>query len=471
MIVTLIFVQLRRGWVFQELLLSPRVILFGRNEILWQCLLEYKCECGEFNKGFHQDRRKDSLDTIELVNAEEWWYGRVENQYCNLELTVASDKLAALSGVATIFSKIIGSEYLAGLWRSHLPGCLMWAAEFPQSRKSLRSITPTWSWVSMDTSYPLLSPPPMETHHSLTIIKTMCQPEGKNPFGQVNEWFIDIRAPFIVPDKIKFIKDSSDFCRVYVDCGGIQFHLIKDEIDYDDEEQNMVQLHPTYLKPDGTLALMLLLVGNTPPTKLRWNGKRFYALVLKDSAHKDGCFERFGIAQAKFGGGVEVTGRHDSYSISSESTSKNGQCPSPQNVESEVDIEMEVAISNSLSLSAELSELDNSDSGEDTSNQKQSRLFMEKTIQKLGSISQALKDEDHETEYSEGQSQFEKDDIRNHPTSESGNDRIPWLGGENDYGPGEDQGGDSRTEKDYAFNDFEREKFLEFWPVGTFRLV
>ncbi|KAH9203074.1 hypothetical protein DL95DRAFT_241791, partial [Leptodontidium sp. 2 PMI_412] len=77
-------------WVFQELLLSPRVILFGRNEILWQCLLE------------------------------------VQNQYCNLELTVASDKLAALSGVANLFSKKIGSVYLAGLWRSHLPGCLMW---------------------------------------------------------------------------------------------------------------------------------------------------------------------------------------------------------------------------------------------------------------------------------------------------------------------------------------------------------
>ncbi|KAH9203073.1 hypothetical protein DL95DRAFT_399693 [Leptodontidium sp. 2 PMI_412] len=101
----------------------------------------------------------------------------------------------------------------------------------------------------------------------------------------------------------------------------------------------------TYLKQDGTLALILLLVSITPPKRLRWHDKRFYALVLKESAHRDGCFERFGIAQAIFDGGVEVIGRHYSYSISSETSSRKGRCPSPQNVESEVDVEIEAAIS------------------------------------------------------------------------------------------------------------------------------
>ena len=36
---------LTRGWTFQERLLSPRVIHFGKYELIWECLANLDCEC------------------------------------------------------------------------------------------------------------------------------------------------------------------------------------------------------------------------------------------------------------------------------------------------------------------------------------------------------------------------------------------------------------------------------------------
>ncbi|RSM18499.1 hypothetical protein CDV31_002635 [Fusarium ambrosium] len=40
------FPILTRAWTYQERLLAPRVIYFGHQEILWDCLERHTCECG-----------------------------------------------------------------------------------------------------------------------------------------------------------------------------------------------------------------------------------------------------------------------------------------------------------------------------------------------------------------------------------------------------------------------------------------
>jgi hypothetical protein len=332
------------------------VIHFAKNEILWQCSLESKCECGKYlgllSKDSWRILPKASLDRLYL-NSEYWWYSEVQNKYSRLEFTVVSDKLAALSGVATLLSKQIGSEYLAGLWSCHLPRSLMWRMGFPGSRKLWRSNVPTWSWLSMNENSSLLIPSPMETRLSLTIIEAMCRTEGKNPFGQVDEWFVDIKGPSTAPDKMEFLtlNDGSDFCYPYINCGGVHFPLSKDEIDYDDDRQNLVQMHQTYLNTDGKLALTLLLIGNTPPYRMSdFLGKTYFALVLKDSTTNSGCFERFGIAEAKFKWnedrfgtadaafdlGVEVTERN---SVASNALSSKAKCSDSRVGENEMKLE------------------------------------------------------------------------------------------------------------------------------------
>jgi hypothetical protein len=37
---------LGRGWVFQERLLSPRILHFGQDELMWGCMEFTSCECG-----------------------------------------------------------------------------------------------------------------------------------------------------------------------------------------------------------------------------------------------------------------------------------------------------------------------------------------------------------------------------------------------------------------------------------------
>jgi hypothetical protein len=46
------FPLLKRGWVFQERLLAPRVLHFGPHELWWECLEKVDCECS----GIHGDR-------------------------------------------------------------------------------------------------------------------------------------------------------------------------------------------------------------------------------------------------------------------------------------------------------------------------------------------------------------------------------------------------------------------------------
>jgi hypothetical protein len=35
-----------RGWVYQEALLSPRLLHFGKSELVWECAETTACECG-----------------------------------------------------------------------------------------------------------------------------------------------------------------------------------------------------------------------------------------------------------------------------------------------------------------------------------------------------------------------------------------------------------------------------------------
>jgi hypothetical protein len=44
---------LTRGWVFQERLLSPRVLHFASQELMWECMEESWCECMEIDGTVH----------------------------------------------------------------------------------------------------------------------------------------------------------------------------------------------------------------------------------------------------------------------------------------------------------------------------------------------------------------------------------------------------------------------------------
>jgi hypothetical protein len=69
--------------------------------------------------------------------------------YTHAQLTVSSDKLMALSGIAKEVQTMIGDEYKAGIWRQHIIHQLLWGI----AGRSLRPPAyraPSWSWASVD---------------------------------------------------------------------------------------------------------------------------------------------------------------------------------------------------------------------------------------------------------------------------------------------------------------------------------
>ena len=154
-----------RGWAFQEWLLSKRTIHFSRDQVRWQC------HCLAASEVFPEGLSDSDLDCEGtptkniirlLVDGYEWSWDlwlRIRAEYSEKHLTVATDKLAAFSGIARMVHKVLKSpkaDYLAGIWRPELLTELLWE-KYSKSNLKVRPtnsisqyIAPSWSWASLD---------------------------------------------------------------------------------------------------------------------------------------------------------------------------------------------------------------------------------------------------------------------------------------------------------------------------------
>lgn len=157
---------LNRGWIYQELLLSPRLALFLDSEIVWQCQEHTECQCSPYEPLVvwdpDQDRSKGRLRRLNgarsafrnkpsllPLDAAAYWWSHVE-AYSPCQLTNPSDKLPAIQGLAARMGSVLRlGSYIAGAWEDTLLTDLAWFALFPGTGpKTWRA--PTWSWASVD---------------------------------------------------------------------------------------------------------------------------------------------------------------------------------------------------------------------------------------------------------------------------------------------------------------------------------
>jgi len=125
----------RRGWVFQERILSPRTIHFGP-EVFWECRTLQASETYALNLADtittkYRDRPvRGSLPLSPKVWRDncgnvDFWAGLIK-MYGVCTMTKEDDRLIAMAGIAKCISQALGKTYLAGLWKEDLPFNLCW---------------------------------------------------------------------------------------------------------------------------------------------------------------------------------------------------------------------------------------------------------------------------------------------------------------------------------------------------------
>lgn len=157
----------QRAWTLQESALSRRVLAFASDEIQWYCLTGHAvCSSGhdvlEPPFGSFMEGNETSLGPVNrnILTLASWRL--VVSQFMSRRLTVESDKLLAISALAsrtyeTALSKMSGLTYVAGLfvvpsdeWSWIEP--LLWIPNCLTARRSLTYRAPSWSWACLDTN-------------------------------------------------------------------------------------------------------------------------------------------------------------------------------------------------------------------------------------------------------------------------------------------------------------------------------
>lgn len=152
------FPLLQRGWVYQEIFLSPRVLHFSGGEVVYICRSDAWCQCDLADSNDHLSRNQVKETPHPSISRDPLQPWQVWNIYVSdlsyLSFTYEKDRLAAMAGLAARFATVYDTgKYLAGLWEKHMIRNLCWkiGAPFEQemaSRPDELSTIPSWSWAS-----------------------------------------------------------------------------------------------------------------------------------------------------------------------------------------------------------------------------------------------------------------------------------------------------------------------------------
>jgi hypothetical protein len=156
---------MRRGWVFQERIVSRRVLHFSSVEVAWECMEDQDCECGSFRSciGVEYDLTSPKERYRPIDRMDGWLmmvWRKIVSEYSGTQLTYDKDIFPALSGVAELHRTVRNSTYLAGLWRDTLFYDLLWHIpnqwELPVRELRYQRLArpaewraPSWSWASV----------------------------------------------------------------------------------------------------------------------------------------------------------------------------------------------------------------------------------------------------------------------------------------------------------------------------------
>ena len=183
-----------RAWTLQEITLSPRILWFTSSELGWSCWTSTACECEpeqvsdwiEADKDYLKITSRALLNQDMGLDCPAIWRNVVQN-FTSRDLTVPTDRLPAVSGLASALHEGDRGCYLAGLWESEISNQLLWAAsDEDHSITPLEDgYAPSWSWASI--SGPVRFVPEAQRPRfklEWRVISVQFRTLGIDPFGR-----------------------------------------------------------------------------------------------------------------------------------------------------------------------------------------------------------------------------------------------------------------------------------------------
>ncbi|KAI1374256.1 HET-domain-containing protein [Hypoxylon crocopeplum] len=203
----------RRGWTFQESMLSRRMVAFGESQAVWCCSVASTGCGGIFSADDDFLGVSGSNFTMAVVlrySFEDAW-DMIVQEFMGRALSVESDKLLAISALAsrmvyTAIERKLSVRYLAGLFvntasiMSWARG-LLWLVNPEVAYRPRMYRAPSWSWAALDSFWSHLHvflPPPYDIRKYEFDFKVtdagveLSHP--KAPYGGIKEAWITVNG-------------------------------------------------------------------------------------------------------------------------------------------------------------------------------------------------------------------------------------------------------------------------------------
>ena len=309
-----------RGWALQEYLLSPRTLSYGEQQMTWECPEHRQSENGATRPNDRLSRQmmqqmvdcqtSEKLTATECLMLYNAWYDIVKN-YTLRKLTFATDRLPALSGVASVFEPYSADRYHAGLWARDIVFGLMWRCKKSVKDLPTRAINaysnsngdlPSWSWASLGglpveflCRHPIECTIDRRWANDAEILAVEAKQASPDPGGWTNGISIEIYAHF------RAIRDPRVAKRDFRPDSSVQIDLawwIAKSSTFKMEFQRQHRPHQ-----DQTFAVVML------STWQPWDGSDYAILLVVESTGVSDEFRRVGIWKAELAQDARKTDR------------------------------------------------------------------------------------------------------------------------------------------------------------------
>ncbi|KAH8588888.1 heterokaryon incompatibility protein-domain-containing protein [Bisporella sp. PMI_857] len=210
----LLFPVVSRAWVLQERILSRRNAYLGGEFLYWECC---ESEDSELISETHNPYWLSLLFTGALC--KRFLYQTLTGKYARNDeyhplhdnwrklvcdftsrsLSVSSDRIAAIAGMAKAFHGFVNSPYIYGLWQRWPKEDLLWhrykdGRAFPRPKD--RTV-PTWSWMSIDGPVCFENGIAAGCTVEGINLEISTIPERKNIFGEVEKAALHLKGTLI----------------------------------------------------------------------------------------------------------------------------------------------------------------------------------------------------------------------------------------------------------------------------------